>query len=375
MKERSDLVDDALSIATSIAYTKKQFDKLKRELEEVKTQSKSTEVIVEYIQGPKGEMGPRGFPGQKGDLGEQGPIGIQGPQGEKGDKGDQGDVGPQGEIGPQGIQGIQGERGDKGEKGDKGDKGDTGEKGEKGDTGEKGDRGDTGPVGAIGPKGDKGDRGEKGEQGHSGPQGKQGAKGQKGDKGDIGPMGPPGLPGQKGDTGEVGPKGEDGKDGKDGKNPDVKPFMEKISEHYKTLQNALVTKVNLAISTLGGGGSSGGGSVNILDNDDVEFAQLSSMANNAVLIFDSAKKKFVAKDLVAFINSIQTGVEVQYNKLIDVSGNYTYIGEALPGTATSAGTWRIKRVEQIGTDYNILWANGSSDFNKIWNNRFSYSYS
>lgn len=374
MATRNDLVDDALSIATSIAYTKKQFDKLKRELEEVK-HSQSTEVIVEYIQGPRGEMGPRGFSGQNGDLGEQGPVGLQGPQGERGDKGEQGiqgEIGPQGPIGETGPQGIQGQTGEKGDKGDRGEKGDQGEQGPQGLQGPRGEQGLTGKDGRNGTDGRAGIDGVDGRNGRDGATGKQGAKG---DKGDVGPMGPAGLPGQKGDTGEVGPRGDDGKDGKDGKTPDVKPFLDQVSDHYKKLQTALINKVNLAINTLGGGGSSGGGSVNLLDNDDVEFQQLSATSNNSVLIFDAVKKKFVARDLVAFINSIQTGVEVQYNKLIDVSGNYTYIGEALPGTATSAATWRIKRVEQIGTDYNILWSDGSSDFDKVWDDRLTYAYS
>ena len=63
-----------------------------------------------------------------------------------------------------------------------------------------------------------------------------------------------------------------------------------------------------------------------------------------------------------------------YNKLIDVEGDFTYIGEAIPGTAQSASSWRIKRIEQIGTDYNILWANGSSEFDKTWNDRLTYTY-
>lgn len=371
MKERSDLVDGALSIATSIAYTKKQFDKLRRDIDEVK-QSKSTEIIVEYVQGPKGEMGPRGFSGQKGDLGEQGVNGIQGPQGERGDKGEQGiqgKQGPQGPIGETGAQGVQGEKGDTGDRGEKGDQGEIGPQGIQGIQGE------TGLSGKDGLNGKDGRDGVDGQNGLDGATGAQGAKGDKGDKGDPGIMGPAGLQGQKGDTGEVGPKGNDGRDGADGKTPEIKPFLDQVSDHYKKLQTALINRVSLAMNTMGGGGSSGGGSVNILDNDDVEFQQLASTANNSVLIFDAVKKKFVARDLVAFINSIQTGVEVQYNKLIDVSGNYTYIGEALPGTATSAATWRIKRVEQIGTDYNILWSDGSSDFDKAWDDRLTYAYS
>lgn len=364
------VINDALNIATAIAYTKKEVGKLKSEIDDLR----DTKLVVEYVEGPRGldgqrgPIGPQGARGEKGEKGDTGDKGETGEQGLRGEKGDQGEKGDTGEQGPQGTQGLTGEKGDKGDKGDQG---------EKGDTGEKGDRGDTGAIGPVGPKGENGDKGEKGDRGDIGSQGNQGpkgAKGDKGDKGDQGPMGPAGLPGQKGDTGAVGPKGDDGKDGKDGKTPDIKPLIEKIGDHYKKLQTALITKVNMAITNMGGGGSSGGGSVNILDNDDVEFSQLSSVSNNAILIFDSVKKKFVVRDLVEFINSVQTGVEVQYNKLIDVEGDFTYIGEAVPGTAQSAFTWRIKRIEQIGTDYNILWANGTSEFDKIWNDRLTYTY-
>ena len=68
-------------------------------------------------------------------------------------------------------------------------------------------------------------------------------------------------------------------------------------------------------------------------------------------------------------------LEVQYNRLIDVEGSYTYVGEALPGTGEAEAKWRIKRIEEIGDDFNILWANGEATFDKIWNDRVSYTYS
>ena len=278
IQERNDVVDDALLIATSIAYTKKECDGIKKQLS-----SLQEELDCNFL--------------LKVDSLQDNLKTIRGPKGEKGDRGDQGSIGHVGRIGP---------------------------------------RGEVGPQGP---------------------------------KCEVGPQGP------KGDIGSQGLPGQDGRDGIDGKTPNVEPFLEKISDHYKKLHSALVSNVNKVLMLVGGGGGSGGGSVNLLDNDDVEFQQLSATSNNSVLIFDAVKKKFVARDLVAFINSIQTGVEVQYNKLIDVSGNYTYIGEALPGTSTSSSNWRIKRIEQIGTDYNILWANGSSDFDKTWNDRITYTYS
>lgn len=61
------------------------------------------------------------------------------------------------------------------------------------------------------------------------------------------------------------------------------------------------------------------------------------------------------------------------------SGQPLYIGEALPGTATSATKWRIKKMEyDNGTSSpptGVTWADGVSTFIKEWDERTSYSYS
>ena len=70
----------------------------------------------------------------------------------------------------------------------------------------------------------------------------------------------------------------------------------------------------------------------------------------------------------------------QYTLRLDDDSNplYTYIGEAIPVTPTSDPGWRIKRMKNADTT--ILWAklgseaNASADFNKIWDNRVSYTY-
>lgn len=57
---------------------------------------------------------------------------------------------------------------------------------------------------------------------------------------------------------------------------------------------------------------------------------------------------------------------------IDEVGDITYIGEAHPGTLTSASEWRIKKVDN---DESITYADGNDDFNNIWDNRLAYAYS
>ena len=63
---------------------------------------------------------------------------------------------------------------------------------------------------------------------------------------------------------------------------------------------------------------------------------------------------------------------------VDDAGSGTlYQGWAEPGTATSAASWRIRKVVSSGTpeDTVITWADGDRSFNNVWNNHTSLSYS
>jgi hypothetical protein len=54
-------------------------------------------------------------------------------------------------------------------------------------------------------------------------------------------------------------------------------------------------------------------------------------------------------------------------------GDIDYVGEASIGTATSASSWRIKRIDNT-TGVIIQWA-GTGVFDQVWDNRASLSYS
>lgn len=58
---------------------------------------------------------------------------------------------------------------------------------------------------------------------------------------------------------------------------------------------------------------------------------------------------------------------------VEQVGNYYYIGYAIPGTAESAASWKIKRVD-VSNPIKTRWADTSTLYNKVWNNRASYSY-
>lgn len=366
------------ALAVSLAYAEKRSKEIQESLD-----NRFAEFEQRFFGFPKpkdGEPGPTGPQGEKGDRGLVGPRGEQGPKGDKGDRGDQGPQGERGEVGPEGLQGPQGEKGDKGDQGPKGEAGEIGLQGPKGDKGDQGEQGPKGEQGKQGPKGLKGAKGPKGAKGEKGVAGKIGPKGPKGDKGDRGPVGPKGDQGKPGPEGKQGPKGEagpQGEPGKDGETPDISP----VRKEFETELNKFKTKVNQHVAdaitrAAAGGGSGGSGSYSLVDQSDVEYISLDDIPDQTILIFNATKKKFEGLNIVDVMLSIQAQLEVQYTKLIDEEAPITYIGEAAPGTATTAAAWRIRRVDETNApDIDIEWANGTADFDKVWDDRGTYGYS
>ena len=73
----------------------------------------------------------------------------------------------------------------------------------------------------------------------------------------------------------------------------------------------------------------------------------------------------------AFIGPFHT-ISCEY----DGSSNLIYFGSALPGSAKAAAVWRIAKLTYSGTDMTDLqWADGNSQFDNVWDDRASLSYS
>lgn len=58
-----------------------------------------------------------------------------------------------------------------------------------------------------------------------------------------------------------------------------------------------------------------------------------------------------------------------------VDSSTTYIGKAKQGTATSADDWQIKKILTSGSITTISYAGGTDTYDKVWDDRDSYSYS
>lgn len=69
--------------------------------------------------------------------------------------------------------------------------------------------------------------------------------------------------------------------------------------------------------------------------------------------------------------------EMPYAKQTDFVGDdIIYKGEAAAGSLTSAAAWRIRKlILSPDDDVSETWASGNANFDKIWDDRVSLSYS
>ena len=77
---------------------------------------------------------------------------------------------------------------------------------------------------------------------------------------------------------------------------------------------------------------------------------------------------------VAAILDVEQQPPLVVEKIDQASATVTYIGQAAPGTATSAASWRIQRMSVSGTVTTLAYADGDLNFNNIWDNRSSLTY-
>jgi hypothetical protein len=61
----------------------------------------------------------------------------------------------------------------------------------------------------------------------------------------------------------------------------------------------------------------------------------------------------------------------------DENGNMIYSGKAPVGSLTSTAIWQIQKSIYNGNNYlvAILWANGDANFDNVWDDRASLTYS
>lgn len=83
----------------------------------------------------------------------------------------------------------------------------------------------------------------------------------------------------------------------------------------------------------------------------------------------------VAADIIDGAQNQWTVSRPFATRIDEVNASLSYIGWAIPGTLDAAATWRIMRMSVTGTVNAIEWADGNEDFDNVWNDRASLSYS
>lgn len=69
-----------------------------------------------------------------------------------------------------------------------------------------------------------------------------------------------------------------------------------------------------------------------------------------------------------------TSLALRYDQDADPP-TYAYLGQAQPGTSTAAASWRIQKlVFNAGGDVTCTWADGNANFDNVWDNRASLTY-
>lgn len=75
------------------------------------------------------------------------------------------------------------------------------------------------------------------------------------------------------------------------------------------------------------------------------------------------------------VSIIAGGSSSDYSTLLDEpTTGVMYIGKAATGSSTSDAVWQVKKLTESGTETSILFADGSSEFNNIWDARASLTY-
>jgi hypothetical protein len=75
---------------------------------------------------------------------------------------------------------------------------------------------------------------------------------------------------------------------------------------------------------------------------------------------------------VSSVSSTDTTYSIRVD---DASSTVTYVGEAQTGSSELSAVWRIKKLTTTGTVLSIEWADGNQQFDNVWTNRATLSYS
>lgn len=61
-------------------------------------------------------------------------------------------------------------------------------------------------------------------------------------------------------------------------------------------------------------------------------------------------------------------------KIDETDGTVFYAGQALPGSSAASAVWQIQKITLGANSIDVVFADGNSNFDNVWDNRASLSY-
>ncbi len=79
--------------------------------------------------------------------------------------------------------------------------------------------------------------------------------------------------------------------------------------------------------------------------------------------------------VVARFGAVQKATVAEYTVLIDDLADEEFlVGRAVVGSGTGDAVWQIYKAIESGDDIAFYYADGSDNYNKVWDDRASYTY-
>lgn len=122
--------------------------------------------------------------------------------------------------------------------------------------------------------------------------------------------------------------------------------------------------------------------VRIVDSEPVlittETGTVVTLSSESTVVIEASSNNILVTGLVGPAGTPGTSEDdIMYSKRVDfVTDNELYRGEAAVGSSETAAVWRVRKLV-IGNDGDVTetWASGNANFDKVWADRGSLSYS
>ena len=115
--------------------------------------------------------------------------------------------------------------------------------------------------------------------------------------------------------------------------------------------------------------------VTIIGKENVQLkATAFTVINTAVQKFNAQLFEIQSLQILPAVLTVDANNVEKLRVDVPVAGT-TYEGYALPGTLNGTPAWKIKKIVVAGALTTTTYASGDSNFDKIWDDRATYTYS